>query len=137
MQSPAAELARRLARARLRLRHRHPPHRRPATAARLPPVAGAEGRHELVRILPVDPSTGPVDNSVDRIGTSGASDIGISGVAPSGLRARGPQLTLWSETEISTRNLESNRDSNFSAAAAAEKNACPFPTKRGLEQTDE
>jgi len=97
-----------------------------------------EGRHELVRILPISGSTGAVDNPVDRIGTSGASDIGISGAAPSGLRAHGPQLTIWYETEISTRNLESNRDSKFSSSAAAEKDArCRLPKKGGLEQTDE
>ena len=72
-----------------------------------------EDRRELLRIVPVDLSTGPVDNPVDRLGTSGVPPIGISGAAVSGLRERKPQLTLWPETINSALNLESNLESNF------------------------
>ena len=72
-----------------------------------------EGRQEMLRILPFDLSTGPVDNPVDKLGTSGAPTIGISGAAVSGLRERKPQLTLWPETINAALNLESNLGSNF------------------------
>ncbi|MFY9655560.1 MAG: replication initiator protein A [Methylocystis sp.] len=72
-----------------------------------------EDRRELLRIMPTGLSTGPVDNPVDRLGTSGVPGIGISGAAVSGLRERKPQLTLWPETINSALNLESNLESNF------------------------
>jgi plasmid replication initiation protein len=71
-----------------------------------------EARRELLRILPANLSTSPVDIPVDGLGTSGVPLIGISGVAVSGLREYEPQLTLWSETAISVSNLESNLESN-------------------------
>jgi plasmid replication initiation protein len=72
-----------------------------------------EGRCELLRILPARSSTGPVDEAVEALGTSGVPGIGTSGVGLSGLRACQTQLTLWPETAIPALNLESNRDSNF------------------------
>jgi len=68
---------------------------------------------EWLRILPANLSTGPVHNPVDGVGTSGVPGIGISGVPVSGLRACGPQLSLWPETAISALNLSNSR-SNFS-----------------------
>ena len=68
--------------------------------------------HEWLRILPLDLSTGAVDNPVDSIGTSGAATIGTSGARVSGLRAQESQLTHCSETAISALNLSNSR-SNF------------------------
>lgn len=85
-----------------------------------------EDRRELLRILPTDLSTGPVDIPVDGLGTSGVPLIGISGVAVSGLRECEPQLTLWPETAISIRNLESNSESNF----------CYRPARSADKQTE-
>ena len=67
-----------------------------------------EDQRELLRIVPADLSTGPVDNPVDKLGTSGVPSIGISGAPLSGLRERKPQLTFWPETVNSALNLESN-----------------------------
>ncbi len=72
-----------------------------------------EDRRELLRIMPTELSTGPVDNPVDRLGTSGVPGIGTWGAPVSGLRERKPQLTLWPETINSALNLESNLESNF------------------------
>lgn len=79
-------------------------------------IERASGR-ELLHIRPARLSTGPVDKSVDSIGTSGVPTIGISGVALSGLRACKPQLSLWPETPIPTANRESNRESNIFVGA--------------------
>ncbi|MCB9942808.1 MAG: replication initiator protein A [Geminicoccaceae bacterium] len=46
-----------------------------------------EGRCELLRIRPVNPSTGTVDNPVEPIGTSGATGIGTSGAGLSAHQA--------------------------------------------------
>jgi plasmid replication initiation protein len=73
-----------------------------------------DGRRELLRILPANLSTGPVDIDVDGVGTSGVPTIGTSGVRVSGLRECKPQLTLWPETAIPGLNLESNSESNSS-----------------------
>ncbi len=71
-----------------------------------------DGRTELLRIRPADSSTVPVNNAVNRLGRSGANDIGRSGAALSADQAREPQLSLWPETKIRPRNLESNIESN-------------------------
>jgi plasmid replication initiation protein len=81
-----------------------------------------EGRRELLRILPTDLSTAPVDKPVETLGTSGVSGIGTSGVALSGLRECGGQLTLWPQDKIPAANLESNRDSNFCLRPAGVEN---------------
>jgi len=86
-----------------------------------------DGRRELLRILPVNLSTGPVDNAVETLGTSGARTIGTSGAALSGLRAHGPQLSLWPETVIPGLNLESNPESNFLIARGAVQNTASKP----------
>lgn len=72
------------------------------------------GRRELLHIRPVKLPTKPVDGAVEALGTSGVRDIGTSGVALSGFRARRPQLSLWPETTIPGLNLESNSDPNSS-----------------------
>nr|WP_218831234.1 replication initiator protein A [Acetobacter fabarum] len=69
------------------------------------------GVRELLRILPTDLSTHPVDNYVDGIGTSHASTIGTLHAGLSGLHTHKPQLSLWPETAIPALNL-SNLDSN-------------------------
>ena len=70
-----------------------------------------EGTRELLRILPADLSTDPVDSHVNGIGTSGVGTIGTSGVPLSGHQACKPQLSLWPETAIPALNL-SNLESN-------------------------
>lgn len=71
-----------------------------------------EGRSERLRILPAEQFTVPVEKGVNGIGTSGAKGIGTSGAALSAHQARGPQLSLWSETRNPTANLDSNIESN-------------------------
>ncbi|MCA1476799.1 MULTISPECIES: replication initiator protein A [Bradyrhizobium] len=71
-----------------------------------------EARRELLRIVPAELSTAPVDGAVEALGTSHANHIGIPHAALSGLRTREPQLTLWPETAIPGLNLESNLESN-------------------------
>ena len=73
-----------------------------------------DGRRERLRILPVNLSTGAVDNPVEALGTSGVPTIGTSGAGVSGLRACKSQLNLWSKSTIPSLNLESNSESNFS-----------------------
>ncbi|RWL93212.1 MAG: replication protein A [Mesorhizobium sp.] len=73
-----------------------------------------DGRRELLRILPGQLSTGPVDGAVEALGTSHANGIGISHAVLSGLRTHGAQLSLWPEAAIPRLNLESNSESNFS-----------------------
>jgi plasmid replication initiation protein len=85
--------------------------RQPVPGYRL--LVEREDRRELLRIMPTGLSTAPVDNPVDRLGTSGVPGIGILGAAVSGLRERKPQLTLCPETINSALNLESNLESNF------------------------
>lgn len=94
-----------------------------------------DGARELLRILPTDLSTHPVDNYVNGIGTSGVRTIGTSGVPLSGLQECKPQLSLWPETAIPALNL-SNLDSNSfvdekrrSADNASRPSIAPF---RGL-----
>ncbi|MCA1396958.1 replication initiator protein A [Bradyrhizobium sp. BRP56] len=71
-----------------------------------------ERRRELLRIVPAELSTAPVDGAVEALGTSNANHIGIPHAALSGLRTHEPQLTLWPETVIPGLNLESNSESN-------------------------
>ncbi|GGC94257.1 replication initiator protein A [Chelatococcus reniformis] len=70
------------------------------------------GRREILRVRPEKPSTGPVYNPVETLGTSHASGIGISHATPSGLRTHGPQLSLWPDARFSSPNLNHNRESN-------------------------
>jgi plasmid replication initiation protein len=74
-----------------------------------------KGRTELLRILPADPSTVPVN----RLGRSGAKSIGRSGAALSAEQAHPPQLNPRAERQSLTANLESNRESNSSALTHA------------------
>jgi plasmid replication initiation protein len=87
-------------------------------------------RGELMRIMPVALSTGPVDKRVDALGTSGAPIIGTSGAGVSGLQARKSQLSLWPETTIPGFNLESNSESNSScwSGRSADNPAAPTQT---------
>ncbi|MFG1316870.1 replication initiator protein A, partial [Xanthobacter autotrophicus] len=65
-----------------------------------------ERRRELLRIVPMKLSTGPVDSAVEALGTSHANTIGISHAGLSGLRTQRSQLSLWPETTIPGLNLE-------------------------------
>ncbi|MDR3437328.1 replication initiator protein A [Telmatospirillum sp.] len=71
-----------------------------------------DDKGELLRIVPVNSSTGPVDKAVDTLGRSGARGIGISGAALSGDQAQSRQLTLWPETVIPGLNLYNQDESN-------------------------
>jgi plasmid replication initiation protein len=96
--------------------------RRIAARQRLPGyrlLIERKGRTELLRILPADPSTVPVNNPVNRLGRSGAKSIGRSGAALSAEQAHPPQLNLWAERQSRAANLESNRESNSSALTHA------------------
>ena len=81
-----------------------------------------KGRTELLRILPADPSTVPVNNPVNRLGRSGAKSIGRSGAVLSAEQAHPPQLNLWAERQSLAANLESNRESNSSVLTRAHMN---------------
>lgn len=85
-----------------------------------------EGRRELLRILPANFSTAPVDRAVETLGISHANRIGIPHAALSGLRTHDSQLTLWPETVIPALNLESNRESNFCSGARDVENFAEF-----------
>jgi hypothetical protein len=96
--------------------------RRIAARQRLPGyrlLIERKGRTELLRILPADPSTVPVNNPVNRLGRSGAKSIGRSGAALSAEQAHPPQLNLWAERQSRAANLESNRESNSSVLTRA------------------
>ena len=68
------------------------------------------GRTELLRIMPADPSTVPVNNPVNRLGRSGAKSIGRSGAAISAEQAHAPQLNPRPARQSQAANLESNRE---------------------------
>ena len=96
--------------------------RRIAARQRLPGyrlLIERKGRGELLRILPADPSTVPVNNPVNRLGRSGAKSIGRSGAALSAEQAHPPQLNPRAERQSLTANLESNRESNSSVLTRA------------------
>jgi plasmid replication initiation protein len=92
------------------------------------------GRQEWLRIQPAKLSTGPVDNPVDSIGTSGANAIGTSGAALSGLRAHGSQLSLWPDTAIPGLNLSNNSKSNFLLEGGDGGKPCRTAKFRELER---
>jgi plasmid replication initiation protein len=92
-----------------------------------------EGKREMLRILPANLSTEPVESGVDALGTSGVAAIGTSGVALSGLRECREQLSLWPETAIPALNLESNLDSNSSLLlGGVETRSCEPPNNNNL-----
>jgi plasmid replication initiation protein len=96
--------------------------RRIAARQRLPGyrlLIERKGRTELLRILPADPSTVPVNNPVNRLGRSGAKSIGRSGAALSAEQAHPPQLNPRPVRQSRAANLESNRESNSSVLTRA------------------
>src|SRR5712664_5000933 len=74
-----------------------------------------KGRTELLRILPADPSTVPVNNPVNRLGRSGARVSADRAQTVSAEQAHAPQLNLRPVRQSRAANLESNRESNSSA----------------------
>ncbi|MET4448632.1 plasmid replication initiation protein [Bradyrhizobium sp. GM2.2] len=99
-----------------------------------------EARRELLRILPAELSTAPVDSAVEALGTPHANRIGTPHAALPGLRTREPQLTLWPETVIPGLNLESNLESNCCSGPArladnAEDASAEPPTKHQSRQS--
>ena len=96
--------------------------RRIAARQRLPGyrlLIERKGRTELLRILPADPSTVPVDNPVNRLGRSGARVSANQAQTVSAEQAHAPQLNLWPARQSRTANLESNRESNSSSLTRA------------------
>jgi len=88
--------------------------RRVAARQRLPGyrlLIERKGHTELLRILPADPSTVPVNNPVNRLGRSGAR--------VSADQAHPPQLNLRPARQSRAANLESNRESNSSVLTRA------------------
>ncbi|CDX24361.1 Replication initiator protein A [Mesorhizobium plurifarium] len=81
-----------------------------------------EARRERLRIVPDRQLRGPVDGTVETLGTSHAGHIGTSHAHLSGFRTQREQLTLWPENAIPAPNLSNNRESNsFFATAGVEK----------------
>lgn len=78
-----------------------------------------ENGRELLHIRPAEPFTGPVENPVKTIGTSGAQRIGTSGAALSAHQAHGLKPSVWPAERIPITNLESNRESNSCSLARA------------------
>jgi plasmid replication initiation protein len=92
--------------------------RRIAARQRLPGyrlLIERKGRTELLRILPADPSTVPVNNPVNRLGRSGATVSANQAQTVSAEQAHPPQLNPWAERQSRAANLESNRESNSSS----------------------
>ena len=65
-----------------------------------------KGRTELLRILPADPSTVPVNNPVNRLGRSGATVSADQAQTVSAEQAHPPQLNPWAERQSRAANLE-------------------------------
>lgn len=83
-----------------------------------------DGR-ELVRLAPRSSgfSTGPVEEPVNGVRTSGADLIRTSGAQISADQAHAGQLSLWSPRSCETRNLDSNSESNSSVVGAGKSRA--------------
>jgi plasmid replication initiation protein len=81
-----------------------------------------DGRRELLRILPLDLSTGPVDGVVDGVGTSGVPRIGISGVRISGLRECETPPTLWPDAKNRALNLSNPESNSYCRGARSVEN---------------
>jgi hypothetical protein len=73
----------------------------------------------LLRILPADPSTVPVNNPVNRLGRSGARVSADQAQTVSAEQAHGPQLNLRPARQSQAANLESNKESNSSVLTRA------------------
>ena len=71
-----------------------------------------DGRRELLRILPSNRVSAPVESLVNQHVISGANRHVISGAEVTGYQAQKHQLSLWPETIIRHANLESNKESN-------------------------
>jgi hypothetical protein len=77
------------------------------------------GPSELLRILPADPSTVPVNNPVNRLGRSGARVSADQAQTVSAEQAHARRLNLWTKRRSQAANLESNRESNSSVLTRA------------------
>src|SRR6516164_4447173 len=89
--------------------------RRIAARQRLPGyrlLIERKGGRELLRILPADPSTVPVNNAVNRLGRSGATVSADRAQTLSAEQAHAPQWKLGPAQISRATNLESNRESN-------------------------
>ncbi|MGQ0687039.1 replication initiator protein A [Bradyrhizobium sp.] len=96
--------------------------RRVAARQRLPGyrlLIERKGRTELLRFLPSDPSTVPVNNPVNGLGRSGARVSADQAQTVSAEQAHLPQLNRLPERPSRTANLESNTESNSSVLACA------------------
>jgi plasmid replication initiation protein len=79
-----------------------------------------KARSQLLRILPVDLSTVPVNNPVNGLGRSGASLSADQAQTLSADQAHRPPLNHCPERQIQTANLESNIESNSSVLCGAQ-----------------
>ncbi|MBB1092131.1 replication initiator protein A [Rhodopseudomonas palustris] len=79
-----------------------------------------KARSQLLRILPVDLSTVPVNNPVNGLGRSGASLSADQAQSLSADQAHRPPLNHCPERQIQTANLESNIESNSSVLCGAQ-----------------
>src|SRR6516165_10040546 len=96
--------------------------RRIAARQRLPGyrlLIERSGHSELLRILPADPSTVPVNNPVRRLGRSGATVSADRAQTLSAEQAHAPQLKFGPARISRATNLESNRESNSSVLSRA------------------
>ena len=112
--------------------------RRIAARQRLPGyrlLIERKGGSELLRILPADPSTVPVNNPVNRLGRSGAAVSADRAQTVSAEQAQAPQLNVWPTRQTRTANLESNRESNSSVLTRAEVSRGAGAELRGPERT--
>jgi hypothetical protein len=108
--------------------------RRIAARQRLPGyrlLIERKGRAELLRILPADPSTVPVNNPVNRVGRSGARVSADQAQTVSAERAHAPQLNPRAERQSPAANLESNRESNSSSLTRAHQSSSAGAGFRG------
>jgi plasmid replication initiation protein len=96
--------------------------RRIAARQRLPGyrlLIERKGGRELLRILPADSSTVPVNDPVDGLGRSGATVSADRAQTLSAEQAHAPQLNPRPAQQSRAANLESNRESNSSVLTRA------------------
>ncbi|WP_421871884.1 replication initiator protein A [Nitratireductor rhodophyticola] len=85
------------------------------------------GRHEILRIVPIGPTSLPVDGVVKPIRRSHANGIGRSHAALSGDQKHEPKPTHWPDRAIPGRNRDSNRITNSSSGPGNVDNTSSRP----------
>src|SRR6516225_9646915 len=111
--------------------------RRIAACQRLPGyrlLIERKGGRELLRILPADSSTVPVNNPVNGLGRSGATVSADRAQTLSAEQAHAPQLKFGPARISRAANLESNRESNSSVLTRARMSRGAGAEFRGPER---